>query len=342
MVASELSLSPKSAVGPRGSPTKNGETIGAWAILASVVLPTLYLAVSNTTLVRARTTPIERLSNFPLQGFFSRLALNAELNKITVWMQELHGLLGSTTEASIAHAPIVSPFFVGDPRGPTADFGDNDSSLATTAFVQAALVGVGAAIASGVVADYAGTVAPVGWLMCNGQTVNRVTYAGLFTAIGTIYNVGGEAGTDFRLPDLRGRVVASLDSGGSNRLTVAEAGFDGTVLGATGGTQTYALTLAQLASHQHSGADHLHAMTDHYHVGYGGNAILHANFGNNWGYSTGPGTGNLIGWMPQTGSMDTARNTGGADRALGTSFVGTSSRHQNTQPTMVLQKIIKT
>ena len=301
---------------------------------------TLYIAVANTTVVRARTTPIERLSNFPLQGFFSRLALNAELNRITVWMQELHGLLGTTTEASTAHAPIVSPFFVGDPRAPTPLPGDNDSSLATTAFVQAALVGVGAAIASGVILDYAGTVAPAGYLLCNGQAVNRVTYAGLFAAIGTTYNVGGEAGTDFRVPDLRGRVTASLDASGSNRLTIAEAGFDGTILGATGGTQTYALTLAQLASHQHAGADHLHNLTNHAHAAFA--STLYANYGNNWGYTTGPGTGNMVGWASSSTGLDGVYATGAADRALGTSYVGSSSRHQNTQPTMVLQKIIKT
>jgi microcystin-dependent protein len=62
-----------------------------------------------------------------------------------------------------------------------------------------------------VITDFAGTVAPAGWLLCVGQTINRVTYAGLFTAIGTTYNVGGEAGTDFRLPDLRGRIAAGPD-----------------------------------------------------------------------------------------------------------------------------------
>jgi hypothetical protein len=55
---------------------------------------TLLLAASLTTIVRTRRTPIERLSNFPLQGFFSRLALNAELNKITVYLQESQSILG--------------------------------------------------------------------------------------------------------------------------------------------------------------------------------------------------------------------------------------------------------
>jgi hypothetical protein len=35
-----------------------------------------------------------------------------------------------------AKAPLASPVFTGDPTGPTPSFGDNDTSLATTAFVQ--------------------------------------------------------------------------------------------------------------------------------------------------------------------------------------------------------------
>jgi hypothetical protein len=49
---------------------------------------TLVLPTANATIARYGSTTIERLSNFPLQGFFSRLALNAELNRITVVLQE--------------------------------------------------------------------------------------------------------------------------------------------------------------------------------------------------------------------------------------------------------------
>lgn len=41
-----------------------------------------------------------------------------------------------------SRAPLASPVFTGDPQAPTAASGDNDTSLATTAFVQAALGGV--------------------------------------------------------------------------------------------------------------------------------------------------------------------------------------------------------
>lgn len=41
--------------------------------------------------------------------------------------------------ALAAYAPLASPTFTGDPKAPTAVAGDNDTSVATTAFVQAAV-----------------------------------------------------------------------------------------------------------------------------------------------------------------------------------------------------------
>lgn len=47
-----------------------------------------------------------------------------------------------TTPQKIGAAPINSPALTGNPTAPTPAPGDNDSSIATTAFVQAALVGI--------------------------------------------------------------------------------------------------------------------------------------------------------------------------------------------------------
>ena len=58
---------------------------------------TLVLPVANCIISRHGNTTIERLSNFPLQGFFSRLALNAELNRITVVLQEHDGTIRVAT-----------------------------------------------------------------------------------------------------------------------------------------------------------------------------------------------------------------------------------------------------
>ena len=51
----------------------------------------------------------------------------------------------------------------------------------------------------GVTFQYAGTTAPDGYLLCNGQAVSRTTYSKLFAVIGTTYG-GGDGSTTFNLP----------------------------------------------------------------------------------------------------------------------------------------------
>lgn len=96
---------------------------------------------------------------------------------------------------------------------------------------------------TGEIGPFAGSAAPAGTLLCYGQVVNRATYAGLFAVLGTTYNTGGEAGTDFRLPDLRGRVVAGKDDMGgpsAGRLNTMAS----TTLGGAGGAQTAPLSVS--------------------------------------------------------------------------------------------------
>jgi hypothetical protein len=41
-----------------------------------------------------------------------------------------------------------------------------------------------------------------GHLLCDGSAISRTTYAALFAVIGTTFNTGGEAGTEFRVPNI--------------------------------------------------------------------------------------------------------------------------------------------
>lgn len=76
-------------------------------------------------------------------------------------------------------------------------------------------------IPPGALTAYVGAAAPAGWLLCDGSTASRTTYADLFAIIGTAYGAGDGA-TTFNLPDLRGRVAvgkgtnASVDTLGEN------------------------------------------------------------------------------------------------------------------------------
>lgn len=62
----------------------------------------------------------------------------------------------------------------------------------------------------GIIMPFAGTTAPVGFLVADGSAVSRTTYAALFSTIGTSFGVGNGVDT-FNLPDLRGRFMRGVD-----------------------------------------------------------------------------------------------------------------------------------
>jgi microcystin-dependent protein len=97
----------------------------------------------------------------------------------------------------------------------------------------------------GTIIDFAGTVPPAGWFICVGQNAPRASYPELFNVISTTYG-SGDGSTTFGIPDCRGRATYSIDSSGSNRITVAGGNIDGTVQGNSGGAQNQTLSQAQL------------------------------------------------------------------------------------------------
>jgi microcystin-dependent protein len=174
---------------------------------------------------------------------------------------------------------------------------------------------VASGIPAGALMPYAGTAAPSGWLLCFGQAVSRTAYAALFAAIGTTHGAG-DGSTTFNLPDLRGRVVAGQDNMGgtsANRLTNQSGGVNGDILGAAGGAETHTLTVAQMPAHSH-------------HDGYtNGSSSLNGLYGSTIAGSTSD--------MSFSGSGSAHPNT---------STTGGSSAHNNVQPTLVLNYMIKT
>lgn len=157
---------------------------------------------------------------------------------------------------------------------------------------------------TGAVIPYAGTSAPANWLLCFGQAVSRTTYAALFAVVGTTYGVG-DGSTTFNLPDLRGRVIAGQDDMGgtsANRLTGLSGGVDGDILGGAGGAETHTLTTAQLASHTHQ----------------------------------------LLGLDNTTSAARVTIASVTTGDSVTTEPAGSGSAHNNVQPTIILNYIIKT
>lgn len=83
---------------------------------------------------------------------------------------------------------------------------------------------------------FAGNFAPKGWMYCWGQTLPINQYTALFSLLGTTY--GGDGRTNFKLPDLRGRVP--VGAGDATVVTQAHA------LGEEFGLPTHSLTPANL------------------------------------------------------------------------------------------------
>ena len=88
---------------------------------------------------------------------------------------------------------------------------------------------------------FAGTFAPQGWALCDGQLLAVDQNDALFSLLGTIY--GGDGRTTFGLPDLRGRIPIHAGSGPA--LTPRN-------IGARLGTEIETLTTNQLPSHSHT------------------------------------------------------------------------------------------
>lgn len=173
------------------------------------------------------------------------------------------------------------------------------------------------AFSSGMLMPFAGTSAPSGWLLAYGQAVSRTTYSDLFSAIGTTYG-SGNGSTTFNLPDLRGRTIAGQDDMGgtsANRLTNQSGGLNGDTLGATGGAETHTLTTSQMPSHSHT---------------LGSSALLKTVTSTS-GSNVGPS---------KASQANTSNDSGFISGS--TEAAGSGSAHNNVQPTIILNYIIKT
>lgn len=166
---------------------------------------------------------------------------------------------------------------------------------------------------SGTILPFAGTVAPSGYVLCDGTSYSRTTYASLYSAIGTTF--GSADAATFRVPDLRGRTMIGAGTG---------SGLSARSVGQTGGAETHTLTTNEMPSHNHGINDPSHTHS----------SPLGKDDGNN---------SNIAGQAP---SGDAATQVWGA--ATNSSYTGITinnagggAAHNNMQPFLVIHYIIK-
>ena len=186
---------------------------------------------------------------------------------------------------------------------------------------------MGQAVPLGTVVDFAGPNAPANWMFCYGQQLDRDTYSDLFSILGTTYGTTS-AGT-FGLPDLRGRIGAGADNMGGTAAgrigdPAVNVGLNGGILGSTGGLYYHLVTVNEMPTHSHTASTStLLPMR-----------TVSQEGGSNYGLvSGGPFNGRvMITGTPgdQVGSSTTSIGAAGGNQG-----------HNNVQPTMMINKIIK-
>lgn len=149
----------------------------------------------------------------------------------------------------------------------------NGSKLLNTSVAAGKLV-AGILPPAGALMPFAGSAAPTGYLLCEGQPVSRTAYADLFAAISTTYGVG-DGSTTFNVPDLRGRVAVGK---GTHEDVNALNDNDGAAVGNRRPKHAHSgsATSSPHNGHQHTGSTSTNG--DHWHSSSGESANLAFNF----------------------------------------------------------------
>lgn len=161
---------------------------------------------------------------------------------------------------------------------------------------------------------WAGDAIPDGWLLCDGSEVSKTEYPYLYASIGDLWGVPNSS-SNFKLPNLNGKVPVGYDSSDTDFATV----------GHTDGEKTHTLSVTELPSHRHPPFD-------------AGDRLLDYNYS-----TTGQGVSERRVALAQSGNyIAPVVNSSKTDWA-GHDYTGNAgggAAHNNLQPYAVVKYII--
>jgi len=214
--------------------------------------------------------------------------------------------------------------------------------------VQTTAASVNSVLPPGMIVPFAGdaTSIPEGWLLCDGNEINRASFANLFNIIGTNYGSGDNSST-FNLPDLRGLFLRGVDGGSGNdpnatsRTAANPGGNTGDNVGsqqetATGQPST-PFSTNTTGNHNHSGnsdtvGNHSHSGSTSSNGNHSHNLLRpQGGSGAIWGISTNyinEGIGSDGGYpLSVTGTALNTNSTGDHSHTLTTNTTGNHSHN---------------
>jgi microcystin-dependent protein len=228
---------------------------------------------------------------------------------------------------------------------------------------------------TGTIVSYAGSSAPVGWLICDGTVVSATTYPSLNTVVANGFNTGGEGAGNFRLPNFSARSPMGTGTGtggatsGTGQITGGSA-LTARTLGQQVGATSVTLTAAEsgFPTHKHAITESNHGTAAVSPQGAGSHPIsTNTSHTHQYGMAIGdpyksgssnynyfpewisPGSGsNYSGGGPSGSTYTISSASSNITDGAGTpDVVGYKSAsalypHPNSQPSLVLNFIIKT
>lgn len=171
------------------------------------------------------TTNTQTLTNKTLTS--PKINENVAVTATATELNILDGVTASTAEINLLDGVTATTTEINYLDGVTSNIQTQFNNLVT--------------VPTGVVSPFVGASGdvPSGWLLCDGSTFSSSTYPALATLVADKY--GTHSGSNYYLPNLKGKIPVGLDS--------SQTEFD--ALGETGGAKTHTLTTGELPSFNH-------------------------------------------------------------------------------------------